>query len=52
MAETVEEQIEYGDHCEPHGNPVGTPGGADVMCQLCELGLTDDEPETEKWTSA
>jgi hypothetical protein len=38
--ESVEEQIEYGNHCGPHGNPVGTPGGADIMCQLCEDGLT------------
>ena len=38
--ETVEEQMEYGDHCV-HGTNVGTPGGADLMCQLCELGLTE-----------
>jgi hypothetical protein len=40
MAETVQEQIEYGNRCTPHGNPVGTPGGADIMCHECEMGLT------------
>lgn len=40
MAETIEEQIEYGNRCEPHGNPTGTPGGADIMCSQCEMGLT------------
>jgi len=38
MSETVEEQMYYGDHCK-HGTNIGTPGGADLMCQLCELGL-------------
>ena len=48
MAETIEEQIEYGDRCTPHGNPVGTPGGADIMCSLCEGGLTNWVPD-QSW---
>jgi hypothetical protein len=40
MAESVEEQIEYGGYCSTHGNPIGTPGGADIMCHLCEVGFT------------
>lgn len=45
--ESIEEQIEYGDYCQPHGNPVGTPGGADIMCQLCEMGMNTwiEDPE-------
>lgn len=27
-----------GDFCR-HGRYIGTPGGADYMCQLCELGF-------------
>lgn len=38
MAETVAEQLLYGDHCR-HGTNIGTPGGADLMCQPCEMGL-------------
>lgn len=38
MAESVQEQIEYGDHCR-HGVAVGTPGGADLMCHYCEMGM-------------
>ncbi len=37
--ETVAEQIEYGTRCV-HGHNVGTPGGADLMCPLCEDGYT------------
>ena len=46
MAESIEEQIEYGNRCEPHGNPVGTPGGADIMCHECEMGYNTwvDDP--------
>ena len=40
MAETDQEQIEMGGYCVPHGNPIGTPGGADIMCHECEMGLT------------
>lgn len=37
MAETVQEQMEYGSYCK-HGTNVGTPGGADLMCHNCEMG--------------
>ena len=37
MAETVEEQMEYGSFCK-HGTNIGTPGGADLMCFHCEMG--------------
>jgi hypothetical protein len=37
--ESVQEQIEYGNVCTPHGNPVGTPSGFDIMCYECEMGL-------------
>jgi len=40
MSETLQEQIEYGSRCKPHGVPLGTPGGADLMCGLCESGMT------------
>lgn len=44
--ESVREQIEYGTRCV-HGTPLGTPGGADLMCGLCEGGFTCwvDDPE-------
>ena len=38
MSESLNEQIEYGIHCQ-HGTALGTPGGADLMCGLCEDGL-------------
>ena len=38
--ESLQEQIEYGRWCE-HGQPLGTPGGADLMCGYCESGLTE-----------
>ena len=43
--ESIREQIEYGTRCV-HGIPLGTPGGADLMCGLCEDGLTTwvDDP--------
>ena len=43
--ETLAEQIEYGDHCI-HGVNIGTPGGADLMCGLCEDGcnMLHDDP--------
>jgi len=37
--ESLQEQIEYGTWCM-HGQPLGTPCGADLMCGLCEDGLT------------
>lgn len=43
--ESLREQIEYGGHCSPHGTAIGTPGGADLMCGLCEQGLTRWVPE-------
>jgi len=36
--ETLEEQIEYGGRCR-HGTAIGTPGGYDLMCGLCEDGF-------------
>lgn len=38
MAESIAEQMEYGDHCK-HGTNIGTPGGADLMCHWCEMGM-------------
>ena len=38
--ETAQEQAHYGGRCI-HGTATGTPGGADLMCQLCELGYFD-----------
>ena len=38
MAEDLWEQQYYGDYCK-HGTNVGTPGGADLMCGYCEMGL-------------
>ena len=44
--ETVAEQMEYGRTCV-HGYNLGTPGGADLMCPLCEDGYTKwvDDPQ-------
>ncbi len=44
--ESLAEQVEYGHRCM-HGTPLGTPGGADLMCGLCEDGLTEwvDDPQ-------
>lgn len=42
--ETIQEQIEYGSFCK-HGTALGTPGGADIMCQLCEIGLDTWVPD-------
>lgn len=44
MAETAQEQAHYGGRCM-HGNAVGTPGGADLMCPLCEDGATTFVPD-------
>lgn len=38
MAESIHEQMEYGSRCR-HGVNLGTPGGADLMCGYCEMGL-------------
>ena len=38
--ESEREQLLYGNHCKPHGTPIGTPSGVDFMCELCECGLT------------
>lgn len=38
MAESIEDQMYYGDHCK-HGTNIGTPGGADLMCHWCEMGM-------------
>jgi hypothetical protein len=35
--ESEREQLLYGDHCI-HGTAIGTPGGADFLCGLCEDG--------------
>lgn len=43
--ETREEQARYGGHCTPHGIMVGTPGGEDLMCGLCEMGFTNWVPD-------
>lgn len=37
--ETRTEQATYGMRCD-HGAPLGTPGGYDLTCHLCESGLT------------
>lgn len=37
------------DYCEPHGTYIGPPGGADIMCMDCELGISADEAR-EIWT--
>ena len=47
MSEELWEQVIYGRHCV-HGTPVGTPGGADLMCGLCEDGL--DRWVDDTWT--
>ena len=39
--ETRQEQAHYGDRCTPHGVAIGTPGGYDILCGLCEAGLFD-----------
>lgn len=39
MGEPLHEQIGYGSYCR-HGTNIGTPGGADLMCGYCEMGLT------------
>jgi hypothetical protein len=44
MSESLQEQIEYGSRCM-HGTALGTPGGADLMCGLCESGLTEWVPD-------
>jgi hypothetical protein len=36
--ESIQEQVEYGGRCQ-HGTAIGTPGGADLMCGLCEDGF-------------
>lgn len=43
--ESEREQLLYGDRCM-HGTNIGTPMGADFMCQYCEDGLTEwvEEP--------
>lgn len=44
--ESDREQLEYGRYCM-HGTNVGTPGGADFMCGLCESDYVywDDSPD-------
>ena len=44
MSESIWEQVVYGDRCM-HGTPIGTPGGADLMCGYCEDGYTTWVPE-------
>lgn len=44
MAESDWEQLAYGNHCK-HGTAIGTPGGADFMCGLCEMGFDVWVPE-------
>lgn len=38
MMETLQEQILYGSYCQ-HGTALGTPGGADLICGMCENGF-------------
>lgn len=45
--ESYEEQIRYGNYCKPHGNPVGTPQGYDIMCGLCEAGMDEKVYDTQ-----
>jgi hypothetical protein len=44
MAESEWEQLIYGDVCK-HGTAIGTPGGADFLCGLCESGMDYWIPE-------
>ena len=41
MAETDQEQLEYGNVTCVHGMNLGTSGGADFMCGECESGFTE-----------
>ena len=43
--EPLWEQVAFGDHCI-HGTAVGTPGGADLLCGMCEMGMTHLTPVT------
>lgn len=47
--EPLWEQVAYGDHCM-HGTAIGTPGGADLMCGPCEMGMTHLTPATFAWS--
>lgn len=44
MAEDYEDARRFGTRCL-HGTNVGTPGGMDLMCGLCENGLTRWYPD-------
>lgn len=39
MSETLLEQIGYGRTCM-HGTKIGTLGGVDLLCGMCEAGFT------------
>ena len=41
MSETDQEQLDYGTITCVHGMNLGTPGGADFMCGMCESGITN-----------
>ena len=41
MAETDQEQLDYGNVTCVHGMNLGTSGGADFMCGECESGFTE-----------
>ena len=43
MAETDQEQLEYGNVTCVHGMNLGTSGGADFMCGECESGFTNGQ---------
>ena len=46
--ESEREQLLYGDRCM-HGTNIGTPSGADFLCNYCEDGMTEwhDDPIME-----
>jgi hypothetical protein len=41
VAETDQEQLDYGNVTCVHGMNLGTSGGADFMCGECESGFTE-----------
>jgi hypothetical protein len=43
VAETDQEQLEYGNVTCVHGMNLGTSGGADFMCGECESGFTNGQ---------
>jgi len=39
------DELDYGRYCQ-HGTNIGTPGGSDYLCGLCEDGLNKRVPVT------